>query len=579
MIAELKKVIKVLLPIILSSSKASILFSVIVNFINSLLLMGQTIALQLFFDSFVNFEKAQVLQKFLLLALVMILGQVVNGLLNIVIEDNSYKITRNVFLELQRRISYKEPLYFEDKQNLNKIEKAKEAAYTGVYLFNIVCLIIADYIPYFIMMAIYLGQQNALLTIIIPLVFLPMLISQIMRKKYFEQAAEKRAGLKRRYEHYSDCLNSLHYAKETRALRARGFFLQKLLHFLKMYDTEQLKAVQKSNRHELKMKLITLLGYVLIVILLIWCVMQESISIGAFGAVFTSLNTLFNMMETFICNQLGAVAECLANVSAYVDIVSEEEKHGLYEIRNFDIELRDVSFQYPDADKETLHNINFSLKHGEKIAVVGENGAGKSTFVKMLGALYTPTSGNMFISQKDVSDVDKKSLHKKTAIVSQQFNKYAMTVRENISFGEAVSGDKIDGVLEKVGLLSKMRKLEAGMNTVLTREFGKVDLSGGQWQRLAVARAYYKDSEMIILDEPTSAIDPKSEKEMYDMFRELSENKTTIIVTHRLAMTRFVDRIVVLHEGKIEEIGTHEELMKRNGRYAYMYRVQKESYK
>lgn len=132
--------------------------------------------------------------------------------------------------------------------------------------------------------------------------------------------------------------------------------------------------------------------------------------------------------------------------------------------------------------------------------------------------------------------------------------------------------------LEKVGLLSKMRKLEAGINTVLTREFGKVDLSGGQWQRLAVARAYYKDSGMVILDEPTSAIDPKSEKEMYDMFRELSENKTTIIVTHRLAMTRFADRIVVLHEGKIEETGTHDELMKRNGRYAYMYQIQKESY-
>ena len=125
MIAELKKVIKVLVPIILSSSRASILFSIIVNFINSLLLMGQTIALQLFFDSLLKFTKEQVLQKFLLLAFVMILGQIVNGILNITIEDNSYKITKNVFLELQRKISYKEPLYFEDKRNLNKIEKAK----------------------------------------------------------------------------------------------------------------------------------------------------------------------------------------------------------------------------------------------------------------------------------------------------------------------------------------------------------------------------------------------------------------------------------------------------------------------
>lgn len=250
-----------------------------------------------------------------------------------------------------------------------------------------------------------------------------------------------------------------------------------------------------------------------------------------------------------------------------------------------EIQIKNLSFSYPGSNKKILERINLTIQQNEMIVLVGENGAGKTTLAKLLCRLYDPDSGEILWNGKDVRQFDLGELYSRISVVMQDYAKFPTTVRENVSFGclSYLHDDRaISQALREAGISHVIDHLPQGLETILGKQLenGK-ELSGGQWQRMAIARSLIRlsSAELLIFDEPTAALDPKTEHEIYQIFRTIAADKITVVVSHRLALAKLASRIIVLENGKILEMGTHEELMARGGQYNLMFTRQASSYK
>lgn len=260
--------------------------------------------------------------------------------------------------------------------------------------------------------------------------------------------------------------------------------------------------------------------------------------------------------------------------------LSEESEGGEQEPLNSCIEFRHVSFCYPGTEKTVIDDVSFVINPGEKISIVGENGEGKTTLIKLLLGLYKPDKGEILVGGERLEEFSAEQKTKIFGTIFQDFNKYALTLRENISIGGNLSNDaEINDVIRKAKVDRFLDKLPGKIDTLLTKKFADgVDLSGGEWQRVAIARALMGNKPILILDEPTSQLDPMAESKLYSEFKNLSKDKTSIFITHRLGSTMITDRILVLSRGRIAEEGTHQALMNLGGIYADMFQSQKKWY-
>lgn len=296
--------------------------------------------------------------------------------------------------------------------------------------------------------------------------------------------------------------------------------------------------------------------------------------------------------SNFVNGIIGSVQEILSasdrsqNYREYYDLEDEKVEEGTVSIEDLryplDIEFKNVSFAYEEG-KDVLSNLNFHIKAGEKIAIVGVNGAGKTTIVKLLCGFYEPTKGEIKINGINSKEFAKKDLYKLFSTVFQDNRCFPFTVGENLTFQKQGEIDeaKAYSALEQAGILKKFKERKIGLNDYMTHYFLKdgVVLSGGEMQRFMLARAIYKDAPILVLDEPTAALDPIAESEIYSEYAKMSEGKSSIFISHRLASTRFSDKILFLKDGRIAESGSHEELMEMNGDYANMFEVQASYYK
>ena len=246
-------------------------------------------------------------------------------------------------------------------------------------------------------------------------------------------------------------------------------------------------------------------------------------------------------------------------------------------------EFRNVSFAYPGQTRLVLSDVSFHLKREERLALVGENGQGKTTIVKLLTRLYDPTSGQILLDGIDLREYDLEDLWKEIGVIFQDFMRYDLTAAENIAIGKIEERENIfrlRSAAQKSLAEQVIRKLPKSYEQVLGRRFeGGVDLSGGEWQKIALARAYLRDAQLLILDEPTAALDAKSEHEVFQRFAELTHGKMALLISHRFSTVKMADRILVLENGQIAEQGDHEELLRRGGRYAEMFELQAASYR
>lgn len=247
------------------------------------------------------------------------------------------------------------------------------------------------------------------------------------------------------------------------------------------------------------------------------------------------------------------------------------------------IRFENVTFSYPDAKEPALKNINLFIPAGKSLALVGHNGAGKTTFIKMICRLYEPTSGRILIDGRDIQDYSEDELRKRVSVVFQDYNEYQFTLGDNIGFGsidELSKKDQIATSAQKGGVTEFIDQMTKGFDTQLGRWFPEgVELSGGQWQKIALSRAFMRDSaDILIFDEPTASLDPESEQKVFERFRQLCAGKTAILISHRFPTVRMADQIVVIERGQVVEEGTHENLISKHGRYAELFALQAKGY-
>ena len=243
----------------------------------------------------------------------------------------------------------------------------------------------------------------------------------------------------------------------------------------------------------------------------------------------------------------------------------------------------DVHFAYPHSDGEALRGVSLRIRSGEVVALVGENGSGKTTLAKLLGALFTPTGGRILWDGDDVQALDRRALRRQIGVIFQDFVRYQLTARENIGFGRAEAVDDAEGIAEaarQAGAHHYLEGLPEGYETVLGKEFtGGYDLSIGQWQRIALARAFFRQARLLVLDEPTASLDARAENELFEYVQALAHGRSVLLISHRFSTVKSADRIYVLHDGEIVEEGTHDELVANGGRYAELFELQAAAYR
>ena len=245
----------------------------------------------------------------------------------------------------------------------------------------------------------------------------------------------------------------------------------------------------------------------------------------------------------------------------------------------YEICFEDVTFTYPGTEKPALDHVSLKFEIGSRTALVGRNGSGKTTLIKLLCRLYEPDSGRILLNGIDIRYFEYKEYVQLFSVVFQDFHLFAYPIGENIAGSRHVDEERAWDALEKAGMKERVMEMEDKLDTLLYKNTGEgVEISGGEAQKLALARALYKDAPFVVLDEPTAALDPFAEAEVYEHFKELVRDRTSIYISHRMSSCKFCDEILVLDEGKIAERGTHSELLERNGIYAGLYRTQAQYY-
>jgi ATP-binding cassette subfamily B protein len=307
-----------------------------------------------------------------------------------------------------------------------------------------------------------------------------------------------------------------------------------------------------------------------------------TVLVGAIAGASTNIQSFFSSFS-IIADQALFMGDLLEFFSVQPKIFSKPDALPAPRPIRQGFEFKNVSFHYPGNPRLVLNNVSFRLEPSARIALVGENGQGKTTIVKLLTRLYDPTAGQILLDGVDLRDYDLDDLRKEIGVIFQDFTRYEMTASENIAVGqieERSNQFRIRSAANKSLAEKAIRKLPKGYDQTLGSRFeGAVDLSGGEWQKMALARAYLRDAQVLILDEPTAALDARSEHEVFERFAELTKGKMSLLISHRFSTVRMADRILVLEGGRIAEQGKHDDLVRVSGRYAQMFELQAASYR
>jgi ATP-binding cassette subfamily B protein len=322
---------------------------------------------------------------------------------------------------------------------------------------------------------------------------------------------------------------------------------------------------------------------------IVWRTLHGDFSIGDLTFLAGSFRRLRNLLENLLMgfSQVAGQALYLDDLFSFFEI--QPEIVPPRNPRPFPVPIRDgfafenVGFRYPGAERWALRGLTFKLHAGEILALVGENGAGKTTLVKLLARLYDPDEGRILLDGHDLREYDLFTLRANIGVIFQDFVRYHFTAADNIAVGRIEARDdraRIVAAAERSLADEVIRKLPQGYDQIIGKRFRTgIDLSGGEWQKIAIARAYMRDAQLLILDEPTAALDARSEFEVFKRFKELSQGKTAVLISHRFSSVRMADRIVVLVDGAVEAMGTHAELLEQGGRYAELFELQAAGYR
>ena len=419
------------------------------------------------------------------------------------------------------------------------------------------------------------------------LVALPHLCAEYQHHKHAHDTTWDQMPESRQLSYYHGLLFNIKSVKEIKLFNVGAYFINRYRDF---FDTVFKRVLSVKISHTKSTVLFTLLhgiGLTLLYIYVVLISLQGKITVGDVAMYFSivaGLQRTFWGLTVMAGQLIGSTIDFHTFWSFFelVPTLKTAESPQAFSHINRAVEFRNVSFRYPGRENTVFSNVSFSINAGETLAIVGENGAGKTTLIKLLCRFYEPTAGQIFIDDVPLHQYRLESLRQKIAPVFQDFSHFFLTAGENIGVGNVEQINNESAVIqaaEQGQADTVVSQLSEGYQTLLGRHFdGGTDLSGGEWQKIAISRAFMRDAQILILDEPTAALDAESEYALFQRFKMLTQGVTTLLISHRFSTVRMADRILVIDEGKILEEGTHEQLMNKGGVYATLYRMQSEKY-
>lgn len=502
------------------------------------------------------------------------------------------KVVRQVKLQIMEKSkdidigSFDLPSFYEKLENANREAGTRPISFLS-QTFTIISTVI-EFISYVVILATAPDLWWVML-IIIGISIPSAVINFIYRRRNF-QYMRRRSKERRQMNYCSDILVNKDTVKEIRMFDLADTFIGRYKNVFDEYYKGLRRLILSENIWHVSVGILANIANLLFFVLIAYKVFNGQIMIGDYTLYTGAISTLATCVSTLITNSATIYEGTLFidNLISFMDekpsiVPSSSESIEVNRGAPHTIELKNVSFRYPGTDRDILKNINLKFNPGETIVLVGLNGAGKTTLVKLLTRLYDPTEGVILLDGIDIREYDVKSLYSLYGIIFQDFGKYAVSVSENIHFGDIhkkADPEEIRAAAIQSNADDYISRMPEGYDTPLMRIFEQsgTELSIGQWQKLAIARAFYSDSDILILDEPTASLDPMAEQEIFNQFDRLRADKTTIFVSHRLSSATVASLIVVLENGEVVECGNHKELMALGGKYCELFSTQAKRY-
>ena len=500
-----------------------------------------------------------------------------------------YKLTNHVNSLIMEKAISLDLQFFEDPQFYDNLQNARrQSDSSAISIVNAILQIIQQVIT-LASVLVLLVRFSPLLAIVVFVAAIPSFLSQSQYAEMAFMAVTRRAKEARLLNYLEQLLTGNDTFKEVKMFGLGKPLLERYRQLFINFFNEDIAIARKKSLAGLGWGLLSSLAYYGSYV---WVILRTIAGAATLGDM-TMFLSIFRQSQQSITSLLGNFNNLyegnlyLDNLLDYLKItpVLVNPKDGLMAPSPIEqgIRFQNVSFKYPGSDVFVLKNINLFIPPGESIALVGLNGAGKTTLVKLLTRLYDPTEGEILLDGHDLREYDLASLHQRFGVIFQDFVRYQFSVRENIGFGqvdELENLEKIKDAAERGGADQVIEGMPNGYETILGRRWEKgLELSGGQWQKIALARAFMRNAEALILDEPTSALDAEAEYEIFKRFRELMSGRIAVLISHRFSTVRMADRIVVLSDGRIVELGSHAELMARGGPYSRLFELQAEGYR
>lgn len=486
------------------------------------------------------------------------------------------------------KVSNLDIYYFDNDKFRDLLEKSRESVDFRIYnqinfLFyglNSVIQLIISFIA--------IASLNWFFIILVLLVAIPSFIDEAYRAKVGWAVWDKNSPFRKRFGYLAHLSQSRWEIKEIKIFKLAQRFISEIKDIQQKFYQENKKISFQSFISGTAFDLLSTLVFIGIEVYVILQVIFRKLSVGDIGFYAGVVSNFQNSLAGSLSN-LNRIYENTLYIKNYFELLSLEPKVKVPEngvkldLKSAPkIEFKDVDFTYPEAKEKVLHNFSLTINPGEKIAFVGENGAGKSTIIKLLARFYDVDKGEILINGNNIKDLDLSDWYQYFGVLFQDFNHYDDPVKENIYFGDVEQKMDIKNIIKAstaAGAHQMINKLDNKYEQMLGKTFEKgTELSGGQWQKIALSRAFFRNAPVIVLDEPTAALDAKAEAEIFGRVEKLSKDKTVIIISHRFSTVRNADKIYVINNGKIVESGSHEKLMKEDGQYATLFKLQAKGY-